>query len=348
MKDSDYMQLAVKAAWKGWGQTWTNPLVGAVIVKDNQVLAIGYHHRFGQHHAEVDALTQLTHKNDAHDATLYVTLEPCSHYGKQPPCVEKVVHAGIKRVVIGQVDPNPLVGGKGLSYLKEHQVETVLLGQSYGLNSAYNFYYQNKRPLITLKYAMTLDGKINQTSGDRAYLTDTAAYQDSQKLRVENQAILIGNQTLRVDDPLLTVRKFSLFYPPIRIILAHDADQLDFKQSLFTKPGPVWALCNHCTRNDLPNNVEIFVQNEWTPARVIHFLGQKNIQSLLVEGGSHTHAEFVGAGLVDKVVTYIAPKIFGGEGLPAVFGKKLAQADELEITQIQLLGPDLRIEARRK
>lgn len=348
MTEQTYMQLAVNAAKKASGRTWTNPLVGAVLVKDDQVLAIGYHHRFGLQHAEVDALSRLTDSTSAAGSTLYVTLEPCSHYGKQPPCVEKIVQAGIKRVVIGQLDPNPLVAGRGIEYLKQHHVQIELLDQSFGLNEAYNFYYQHHRPQITIKYAMTLDGKINHQEGQRSLVTGPVAYQDAQNLRAQHQAILIGHHTLTVDDPLMTVRTKKLAYPPVRIILMHDSASFDLNQRLLTNDGPIWLLCQHHSRTDLPENVTAFVAANWTPAKISQFLAQQQIQSLLVEGGSQVQAEFVSAGLVDKLVTYIAPKIYGGRGLPTVLGPALNQESTFEITTTQLLDTDLRIEARRK
>lgn len=348
MTELTYMQLAANVAKKAIGQTWTNPLVGAVLVKNDHILAVGYHHRFGLHHAEVDALNQLPDSTSAAGATLYVTLEPCSHYGKQPPCVKKVVQAGIKQVVIGQLDPNPLIAGRGLQYLKEHHVQTELLDQTFGLNEAYNFYYQHHRPQITVKYAMTLDGKINHQTGQRSLVTGKTAYQDAQDLRAEHQAILIGRHTLTVDDPLLTVRTKKLAYPPVRLILTHDSASLDLNQRLLTNDGPIWLLCQHHDRTDLPKNVTPFVAAKWTPAKISHFLAEKQIQSLLVEGGSQVQAEFVSTGLVDKLVTYIAPKIYGGQGLPAILGPALNQESHFKITTTQLLDTDLRIEARRK
>lgn len=159
------MKLAFIEARKG-KNTWTNPQVGAVIVKDNQVLGQGHHETFGQNHAEINALNSLSDIAQAKGSTLYVTLEPCSHFGKTPPCVQKIVEVGIKKVVIGQIDPNPIVSGRGVEYLRDHGVEVEILELSSDLNSAYNFFYKNKRPLVTLKYAMTLDGKINRKKGN--------------------------------------------------------------------------------------------------------------------------------------------------------------------------------------
>ncbi|WP_225354068.1 bifunctional diaminohydroxyphosphoribosylaminopyrimidine deaminase/5-amino-6-(5-phosphoribosylamino)uracil reductase RibD [Lacticaseibacillus saniviri] len=159
--DSEYMALAVQAAQKGNGHTWTNPMVGAVIVKQQHVLAVGYHHRFGEAHAEIDALNQLASSADARGATMYVTLEPCSHFGKTPPCAKRLVSVGLRRVVIGQIDPNPLVAGKGIAILRTAGIAVEILATTQGLNPAYNFFYQHQRPQVTLKYAMSLDGKIN-------------------------------------------------------------------------------------------------------------------------------------------------------------------------------------------
>ncbi|WEV40038.1 bifunctional diaminohydroxyphosphoribosylaminopyrimidine deaminase/5-amino-6-(5-phosphoribosylamino)uracil reductase RibD [Lactobacillus sp. ESL0681] len=349
MQDKDYLQLAAQEALKARAMTWTNPLVGAVIVKDGQVLATGYHHQYGQVHAEVNALAHLAKPELADGATLYVTLEPCSHYGKQPPCCEKVAEAGIKRVVIGQLDPHKIVAGKGIKFLQEHGITTEVIGGTEYLNEAYNFFYQQQRPLVTLKYAMSLDGKLNAAGNKRTLLTGDAAQLDVQKLRCQNQAILIGANTLRIDDPQLTVRIKCLSIPPIRIILTKDANRIDFTQELFNQPGEIWLLSEQELQKELPVAVKIFTQAKWTPTKIVKLLAKYEIQSLLVEGGSQVQAEFIAADLVDQIIAYIAPKVLGGTALPVAVGQELgATSSQYELIDVKTLEQDVRISARRK
>ena len=348
MQDKDYMQMAVQEALKAQGMTWTNPLVGAVLVKDDQVLATGYHHQFGKEHAEVNTLSHLADPKQAQGATLYVTLEPCSHYGKQPPCCKKVAEAGIKKVVIGQVDPHQIVAGKGIKYLKNHGVQTEVIGGTESLNVAYNFFYQQKRPFVTLKYAMSIDGKINAAGKRRTMLTGDAAQVDVQKLRLQNQAILIGANTLRIDNPLLTVRIKNLPHPPIRIVLTKDANQLDFTSQLFKARGQIWLLSETKLTQNVGENVCCYTASKWTPSKIVQLLAEHEIQSLLVEGGSNIQAQFVAADLVDEIVAYVAPIVLGGTALPAVFGQALTEISHYQLLDVKSLNQDVRIRVRRK
>ena len=342
------MQMAVQEALKAQGMTWTNPLVGAVLVKDDQVLATGYHHQFGKEHAEVNTLSHLADPKQAQGATLYVTLEPCSHYGKQPPCCKKVAEAGIKKVVIGQVDPHQIVAGKGIKYLKNHGVQTEVIGGTESLNVAYNFFYQQKRPFVTLKYAMSIDGKINAAGKRRTMLTGDAAQVDVQKLRLQNQAILIGANTLRIDNPLLTVRIKNLPHPPIRIVLTKDANQLDFTSQLFKARGQIWLLSETKLTQNVGENVCCYTASKWTPSKIVQLLAEHEIQSLLVEGGSNIQAQFVAADLVDEIVAYVAPIVLGGTALPAVFGQALTEISHYQLLDVKSLNQDVRIRVRRK
>ncbi|WEV37222.1 bifunctional diaminohydroxyphosphoribosylaminopyrimidine deaminase/5-amino-6-(5-phosphoribosylamino)uracil reductase RibD [Lactobacillus sp. ESL0677] len=347
MQDKDYMQMAVHEALKAQGATWTNPLVGAVLVKDGQVLATGYHHQYGKEHAEINTLSHLAKPSLAQGATLYVTLEPCSHYGKQPPCAKRVVEVGIKRVVVGQVDPHQIVGGKGMQYLNEHGLETEVIGGVEQLYERYNFFYQKKRPFVTLKYAMSLDGKINEAKQKRTFLTGDAAQIDVQKLRCRNQAILIGANTLRIDDPQLTVRIKNLPIPPIRIVVTRDANQLDFTKQLFQLPGQIWLLSEQPLTKKIGENVECLTAEKWTPEKIVALLAQREIQSLLVEGGSQIQAEFIAADLADEIIAYVAPQVLGGTGLPAAVGPALSAKLQYQLLNVQQLGQDVRICARR-
>ncbi|MCP0886607.1 bifunctional diaminohydroxyphosphoribosylaminopyrimidine deaminase/5-amino-6-(5-phosphoribosylamino)uracil reductase RibD [Ligilactobacillus sp. WILCCON 0076] len=347
MEDLQFLNLAIMEAQKARDSTWTNPLVGAVIVKNHKVLATGYHHKFGQVHAEIDALNNLADIHDARNATIYITLEPCSHYGKTPPCANRLITVGIKRVVIGQKDPNPLVAGKGITLLENAGVSVDLIGHTEYLNMKYNFFFKNKRPFITLKYAMTLDGKINQYKSSRSIISNYTSYLDTQNLRADNQAILIGETTLIADNPQLNVRTKTMEFPPIKIILVNSADSLDSSLNIFQGTEPVWILSRRISKKHWPKNIQVYSNSHWSVKDIINFLNKKEIQSLLVEGGSSIHAKFVSANLVDELVIYIAPKIFGGSSLPAIYGVTNSNNFDMTIKDISQLDGDIRIIARR-
>lgn len=338
------MNLAFLEARKG-KDTWKNPQVGAVIVKNDQILARGHHETFGEAHAEINALKNLSKVSDAEGATLYVTLEPCSHFGKTPPCVQKIAEVGIKKVVIGMVDPNPRVCGRGIKYLKNHGIEVVDLKIHSEINQAYDFFYQVKRPLVTVKYAMSLDGKINQKVGQRTVISNQTALDDSQQLRSHNQAILIGEKTFEIDDPQLTVRNSSLKFPPIRIVLVRDINNVKLTKKIFKTTEPIWFLSGTESDVEFPQNVQVFT-GQWIPDQIIDLLFKKGIQSLLVEGGSLTQADFVRNGLIDKLVIYLAP-IFLGQGLPAI-NKMIDSTVNFTKPEISWLVDDLKLTAWRK
>ena len=207
MDDKDYMKRALELAKKGEGFVSPNPMVGAVIVKDGEIIAEGWHEKYGDLHAERNALKHCT--QSAEGADMYVTLEPCCHYGKQPPCVNAIIEAKIKRVIVGSGDPNPLVAGKGIQILREHGievVENVLKDECDKLNEIFMYYIQHKRPFVAMKYAMTMDGKIATYKGLSKWITGEKAREHVHKLRHRYKAIMAGIGTVLADDPLLTCR----------------------------------------------------------------------------------------------------------------------------------------------
>ncbi len=347
INDSVYLAMAADQARLGQGHTWTNPVVGAVIVKHHQVLARGYHHRFGEPHAEIDALNHLADLDQARGATIYVTLEPCSHYGKTPPCADRLIQVGIQRVVIGQLDPNPLVAGRGVAKLKAAGVQVTVLGTTSALNRAYNFFYQHHRPFVTVKYAMSIDGKLNAAGPQRTYLTSQAAYHDSQALRATQQAILIGEHTVQQDDPQLTVRTQTVDFAPWRIVLMQDADQLAETAAILQTPTPVYLLVRQPSQRQWPDFVHVVVQPEWTPQQILDWLSTQGIQSLLIEGGSQVQATWLASGAVDQLITYLAPLTLGGTGLPVAQGVPGTVQRSWELVQTQALQPDIKLTYRR-
>lgn len=354
MLDSLLMSLAVEQARRGGPATYQNPQVGAILVKDDRVLATGYHHAFGAAHAEVDCLDKVTPRL-ARGATLIVTLEPCVHFGKTPPCCRRIVASGISRVVIGQLDPHPIVAGRGRDYLRQHGLEVtvgVAIEQVERLNRHYNWFYRQKRPWVTLKAAQTLDGKINAVASRRTHLTGTASWLDSQRLRANFQAILVGERTLTTDDPQLTVRTQALRQPPVRLVLLNSSTVAVGKRIVEDDGVPTWLLCRHRASSDadlgaLPN-VHVVI-GEWPPTAISQFCVDHGWQSLLVEGGSHVQAQFVTANLIDEWVAYIAPMIMGGAALPAVADPTNATTTiQFERPTVRVLGTDFRVQAYRK
>lgn len=251
----------------------------------------------------------------------------------------------LKKVVIGQIDPNPLVSGKGVKYLQEHGVEVEEQLISSELNRSYNYFYKNNRPLVTVKYAMTLDGKINKNDGQRSIVSNQATFEDSQQLRSQQQVILIGENTLKIDDPALTVRDRKMLFPPIRAVVVRDINQIPLDLKIFQTDEPIWLFSETKNCRTLPKNVEVIV-GEWTPENVLNYLTAQKIQAVLVEGGSFLQAKFLSAGLVEKLVIYLANKIYGS-GLPAVWGVDFDPLDFAKPT-VESLADNLKITTWRK
>lgn len=358
MDDLDYMRLALELAKKGCGWTSPNPMVGAVIVKDGRIIGQGYHHRCGDLHAERDALAHC----DASPAgsTIYVTLEPCCHHGRQPPCTDAIVKAGITRVVIGSSDPNPLVAGKGLSILRKHGIEVtehVLEEECIGLNEVFFHYIQTKRPFVVMKYAMTLDGKIAAYTGMSQWITGEAARKHVHQQRHRYSAIMAGVGTVLADDPLLTCRMEG-GKNPVRVICdTRLKTPLSSKIVQTAKDVPtILATCCErfeklaayqeagCTVLTLPEqkgHVDLWA--------LMEHLGQRNIDSVLLEGGGTLNWAALEAGIVQKVQAYIAPKLFGGAGAKSpVEGHGFpspAEAVRLKNSTVIRLGEDFLIES---
>lgn len=299
--DNFFMQKALRLAKKGLSWTLPNPMVGAVLVRDGKVIGKGYHHKVGEPHAEIEAMRQgrISYKG----ATLYVNLEPCSHYGKTPPCADAIIKAGIKRVVCCTLDPNPKVAGKGIEKLKQAGVDAtvgVLEKEAKKQNAAFFTFHTKKRPFVAIKFAASLDGKIATKTGDSKWITNEKAREYARKLRGEYQAILVGINTVLKDDPHLGTRIKGL-KDPIRIILDPHSKIPNKAQVLRDK------------------NV-IIINEQITMSHLLEILKEKEIISVLVEGGGKVIGSFVDAKLVDKVYTFHAPIIIGGEGAISVSG----------------------------
>ena len=353
------MQRAIELAAVALGRTSPNPVVGAVIVKNGQVIGEGYHKKAGTPHAEVHALNAAG--EEAAGATLYVTLEPCSHFGKTPPCADAVIKAGIKRVVISAADPNPLVAGNGIRKLKEAGIEVeigVLQKEACHLNEAFIKYIQTGIPFVSLKTAMSLDGKIASYSGDSKWITGETARHHVHQLRNTYDAILVGIGTVLKDDPQLNTRlDINDTRDPVRIIIDSNLD-LPIDSNIARSANKQRTIVFCTTKADMQRrtkledlNIEIInvhSETDFIPLEeVLKILGEKGLCSLLVESGGEINSYFIEHRLVDKVYWFIAPKIIGGRHAPSPIGGQgiefMKEAVELTSMEIQKFAEDILI-----
>ena len=357
-QDRQYMKMALELAQKGMGFTAPNPMVGAVIVKNGRIIGQGYHRKYGELHAEREALAACTEEPEG--ASIYVTLEPCCHYGKQPPCVNAILEAGIRRVIIGSSDPNPLVAGKGIRILKDHGIEVtenILKEECDKLNEAFFYYIQNKKPYVVMKYAMTMDGKIAAYTGESKWVTGEAARIHVQEQRLKYTGIMVGVGTVLADDPMLTCR-LENSRNPVRIICdSHLRTPLTSKIVRTAKTIPTILASSSKDQQKIKNYEEMGCQVLYVPEknghidlnRLMELLGAEKIDSILLEGGGSLNWSALESGIVQKVQTYIAPKLFGGEEAKTpVEGKGFpdpASAVLLKNSEMIRLGDDFLIES---
>lgn len=321
MTDKDYMQRAIDLARKGTGYTSPNPLVGAVIVKDGRIIGEGYHMRYGDLHAERNAIRNLT--ESAEGATIYVTLEPCCHHGKQPPCTEALVENGIAKVVIGSRDPNPLVSGKGTAYLRDHGIEVIedfMREECDELNPVFFHYITTTLPYIVMKYAMTLDGKIATHTGKSKWITGEPSRNSVQEMRHKYRGIMVGIGTVLSDDPMLNVRIDGL-RSPVRIICDSNLRiPLDSKICQTAMDYDTIVACAVYDENKIKSlealGVKVLIlpdySNQVDLPKLMKSLGEMKIDSILLEGGGTLNYSMLLHGLVNELKVFIAPKLFGG------------------------------------
>ena len=387
-ENEKYMLRAIELAKKGEGWTNPNPLVGAVIVKDGKIIGEGWHHKYGDLHAERDALKNCAERGEKpQGATIYVTLEPCCHFGKQPPCVHAIVESGITRVVVGSRDPNPLVSGKGNAYLREHGVsveEDFLREKCDAINRIFFHYITSKTPFVALKYAMTLDGKIATKTGESKWITNEQSREYVHELRNKYSGILVGIGTVLADNPMLDCRLTDgagkrCGNNPVRIICdsnlriplesnivqsagkirtivaglerSRDSDSqklFDERKSALLKAGvEVIEVPADCERaNESGKNAKLQIDLH----ALMKKLGEIQIDSVLIEGGSEIHYGALKSGIVDKIYAFVAPKLFGGAAKSPVGGEGVNLPEEafmFELENVRFFGNNVLLEYRK-
>lgn len=363
MIEQAYMARALQLAERGRYSTRPNPRVGCVLVKDGRVLAEGWHQKAGQGHAEVEALAQAA--ESVAGATAYVTLEPCNHTGKTPPCTEQLIAAGISEVVCAMQDPNPLVAGQGFARLRAAGVKVtqgVMELQARALNPGFIKRMEQGVPFVRCKMAMSLDGRTAMASGESQWITGPDARADVQSLRASSCAILTGIGTLLADDPSLTVRAEELrlkqaaqicAQQPLRVVL-DSGFRMPVTAKLLAQPGPVlWVGADMNAAPQPPQAEVALVQLPVTEAgldlhALLSLLGKRQCNEVLIEAGATLAGAFLQQGLVDELVLYMAPKLLGdaARGLFHLPGlDRMAQQVKIEIKDVRNVGADLRINA---
>ena len=365
MTDQEYMLRAIQLAKKGEGWTNPNPMVGAVIVKDGRIIGEGYHKKCGELHAERNAIASLT--ESAEGATIYVTLEPCCHYGKTPPCTEAIIEQKIKKVVIGSRDPNPKVAGKGAQILRESGITVVqdfMREECDRLNPVFFHYITTKTPYVVMKYAMTLDGKIATKTGASKWITGEPARQEVQHMRHRYMGIMAGIGTVLADDPMLNVRVEG-WKSPVRI-LCDSSLRIPLDSQIVRSAKEYRTIVAYAGREENEEITEKITKKieqlhakgvdtvccpdekgQIDLKKLMTYLGNEGIDSILLEGGGTLNDSALRAGIVKEVHCFIASKLFGGKnsktpveglgiGLPS-------EALKLKCTDICRIGEDIRI-----
>ncbi|MDI6736829.1 MAG: bifunctional diaminohydroxyphosphoribosylaminopyrimidine deaminase/5-amino-6-(5-phosphoribosylamino)uracil reductase RibD [bacterium] len=345
MENKKYIELALQLARKAIGKTSPNPMVGAVVVKEGKIVGQGYHQKAGSPHAEINALLEAGSQSKG--ATLYLNLEPCSHYGRTPPCTKAIIEAGIKKVVVSMLDPNPLVYGK--EELEKAGVEFevgILKEEARKLNEVYVKYITTKLPFVILKSAVTLDGKI--TTPDKGWITSEQSRELVHQLRSQVDAVLVGKNTILADDPLLTAR-IKGAKDPFKIIVDTRLE-ISLVSRVLKNPKKVII----ATTKDAPqpkvftlekSGARVLILPEdngrVTIPKLMKRLGEMDLTSVLVEGGAQINASFLESGLVDKIFFFIAPKIAGNFQLSAV--GNLSELVRLKELSVEKIGEDILI-----
>lgn len=361
MKEDEYwMRRALRLAEKGRGRTSPNPMVGAVLIREGQVIGEGFHAKAGEPHAEILALSRAG--DQARGATLYVNLEPCSHQGRTPPCAPEVIQAGVKRVVVGMEDPNPLVKGRGLEMLRNAGLDVavgILESDCKRLNESFIKYISTRQPFVILKIAATLDGKIATAQGESKWITGEQSRKLVQRLRNGSDGILVGIGTILKDDPLLTPR-IKGGRNPFRVVLdsqlripdqARVLEKTPERTILVTSARASDQKIEECKKKGIQVLILDTVEGRINLQTLLFRLGEMGITSLLVEGGSEVNGSFLREGLMDKILLFFSPKLLGGQALEMFGGRgveKLEDAYQIDHIKVKKVGEDLLIEGYPK
>ncbi|SFR04041.1 diaminohydroxyphosphoribosylaminopyrimidine deaminase [Enterobacter sp. kpr-6] len=360
MQDEMYMARALKLAQRGRFTTHPNPNVGCVIVKDGVIVGEGFHQRTGEPHAEVHALRMAGEK--ARGATAYVTLEPCSHHGRTPPCCEALIAAGVSRVVAAMQDPNPQVAGRGLYRLQQEGIEVshgLMMSEAENLNKGFLKRMRTGFPYVQLKLGASLDGRTAMASGESQWITSPEARRDVQRLRAQSHAILTSSATVLADDPLLNVRWGELsadtqdlyakedLRQPLRIVI-DSQNRVTPAHRLVNQPCETWFARTRPDAQNWPENVRHITVPEHNGhldlVVMMMLLGREQINSIWVEAGASLAGALLSAGLVDELVVYLAPTLLGSDarGLCVLPGlEKLADAPQFTFSEIRQVGRDI-------
>ena len=351
------MDLARRLAERGRYSVAPNPLVGAVVARDGSVVSEGWHSRAGGDHAEIVALNEAG--GAARGATLYVTLEPCNHYGRTPPCVEAILRSGVSRVVVGHLDPNPKMQGRSVGLLRDAgvEVEVACDPDFEKQNEQYLHHMRTGRPFVHLKLATTLDGRIAAAGGDSRWVTGEDARLRAHELRAEAGAVLVGANTVRMDDPILTPRDLSVPPPRItRVVLdpkLTTSPENRLVRSAHEAPVVVFTSEPALDGREIQlekSGVEVVAtprsEEGMDLTHVLDELGGRGIKGLLVEGGGETATRFVRKGLADKLTLFYAPKLLGSEGVPMIGVlrvTKMAESLQFSVSEVEKVGEDVAV-----
>lgn len=353
MQNQEWMRRAIKLAKQGTGAVDPNPLVGAVIVKDGEIIGEGYHKKFGELHAERNALADC--RTSPKGAALFVTLEPCCHYGKTPPCTEAILEAGIQKVYIGSRDPNPKVAGKGAALLRQAGIEVTedfLREECDALNAPFFHYITKKRPYVAMKYAMTADGKIAAVTGASQWITNEESRHHVHLLRRKYQSIMTGIGTVLADDPMLNCRLGDTGRNPIRIV-CDSRLQIPLESKLVQTAKEIPLIVATCAKNEEKKEiltkqgvtVLTFGGNKVPLDELMDKLGEMQIGSLLLEGGATLNAAMLEAKLVQRLYAYTGAKLLGGAAAKTPIGgagvSSPAQSPLLHLAKIRTFGDDV-------
>lgn len=311
-----FMLRALELAEKGRGHVSPNPMVGCVIVHDDLIIGEGYHQRYGEAHAEVNAINAVRNPELLSEATAYVTLEPCAHFGKTPPCANLLVEKGIKSVVIATVDPNPQVGGKGVKILEDAGIEVkvgVLEKEARAQNRRFFTQIEKKRPYVILKWAQTLDGFVARSDYSSKWISNPASRQLVHRWRAEEDAIIVGKNTAKYDDPTLNVRDW-VGKDPLRLVVD---SRLELRSDLKLFDGLIPTVCYNTQKNEIQKNLEfVKLSDDFSLNEILSDLNERKVQSLIVEGGAFLLNKFIEAELWDEARVFIGQSKFW-EGISA-------------------------------